>query len=108
MSHSTSMPSAAKKPSSCATKSLRPIPFGATRTFRMLPPVLRMVRLPLEPRDARVELLRLARQRFQALDLVGALLRAAHAVLERGLERGDLALDAGEARVQGVELAAAV
>src|SRR3954468_4067595 len=34
-SHSTSMPSAAKKPSFSATKSLRPIPLGATRTFLM-------------------------------------------------------------------------
>src|SRR5438874_6832806 len=39
MSHSTSMPSAAKKPSSFATKSFRPIPLGATRTFLMAPPV---------------------------------------------------------------------
>src|SRR5687767_4614921 len=38
MSHSTSMPSAAKKPSCCATKSFRPMPFGATRTLRMIPP----------------------------------------------------------------------
>src|SRR6185503_9550614 len=35
MSHSTSMPSAAKKPSFSATKSLRPMPLGATRTFLM-------------------------------------------------------------------------
>src|SRR3954469_15336406 len=34
-SHSTSMPSAAKKPSFSATKSLRPMPLGATRTFFM-------------------------------------------------------------------------
>src|SRR2546422_11730107 len=39
MSHSTSMPSAAKKPSSFATKSFRPIPLGATRTFLIDPPV---------------------------------------------------------------------
>src|SRR4051812_45424024 len=39
MSHSTSMPSAAKKPSCSATKSLRPMPLGATRTFLMTPPV---------------------------------------------------------------------
>src|SRR5205814_2401427 len=39
MSHSTSMPSAAKKPSSWATKSLRPMPLGATRTFLMPPPI---------------------------------------------------------------------
>src|SRR3981189_3576105 len=39
MSHSTSMPSAAKKPSSLATKSLRPMPLGATRTFLIDPPV---------------------------------------------------------------------
>src|SRR5438067_9305497 len=39
MSHSTSMPSAAKKPSCWATKSFRPIPLGATRTFLMAPPV---------------------------------------------------------------------
>src|SRR4051812_26438384 len=32
-SHSTSMPSAAKKPSASATKSLMPMPLGATRTF---------------------------------------------------------------------------
>src|SRR3982751_256958 len=35
MSHSTSMPSAAKKPSCSATKSLMPMPLGATRTFLM-------------------------------------------------------------------------
>src|ERR1700741_917719 len=39
MSHSTSMPSAAKKPSASATKSLRPMPLGATRTFLIHPPV---------------------------------------------------------------------
>src|SRR5688572_13706444 len=39
MSNSTSMPSASKKPSSCATKSLRPMPLGATRTLRMTPPI---------------------------------------------------------------------
>src|SRR3954463_9244190 len=33
MSHSTSMPSAWKKPSCWATKSLMPMPLGATRTF---------------------------------------------------------------------------
>src|SRR5258706_5998396 len=33
MSHSTSMPSWAKKPSCSATKSLSPMPLGATRTF---------------------------------------------------------------------------
>src|SRR6476620_10676010 len=38
MSHSTSMPSAAKKPSCSATKSLMPMPLGATRTFLMVPP----------------------------------------------------------------------
>src|SRR3954469_15520521 len=38
-SHSTSMPSAAKKPSSWATKSLMPMPLGATRTFLITPPI---------------------------------------------------------------------
>src|SRR5262245_48784826 len=44
MSHSTSMPSSAKKPSSCATKSLSPMPFGATRTLRMISPLLEAIR----------------------------------------------------------------
>src|SRR5262245_36861925 len=40
MSNSTSMPSSAKKPSSCATKSFNPMPLGATRTLRIEPPSL--------------------------------------------------------------------
>src|SRR5262245_15536627 len=98
MSNSTSMPSAAKKPSCCATKSLRPMPLGATRTLRMFPPSesicyaeARVVgALRLGDRAARRVLVQPAAvQAREQPPALAQIMRAFHA--ERGVEQAAIA-----------------